>query len=245
MAGVPPLAGFVAKESVLEAFVHHAGEPDAGPWGMVVLAGLVLGSILTFAYSARFMWGAFAVEARRGAAPRSRPIRPSFLAAPAVLSLLTIVYGLWPAPVDGWIQPYAALFASTRPTPERRRAGRAPGAVARTYPGAGPDRRHLRARRCHVLRPQRRGPRCRALVPDWIDGDRGYQLTIGALDDVAVWVTGRTQRGSLYFYLSVILTVAFVLPLSGPARCEQAAAGRTCTSWIRTLRCSWWRESGS
>ena len=41
-----------------------------------------------------------------------------------------------------------------------------------------------------------------------------YQRTIGALDDAAVWVTGRTQRGSLFFYLSVILTVAFVLPLT-------------------------------
>ena len=97
MAGVPLLAGFVAKESVLEAFVHHASGPSAGPWGMVVLGGIVLGSILTFAYSARFMWGAFAVKP--GVEPTPfKAIRPSFLAAPALLSLLTIVYGLWPAP---------------------------------------------------------------------------------------------------------------------------------------------------
>ncbi len=51
-------------------------------------------------------------------------------------------------------------------------------------------------------------------MPAWVDGDRAYQVTIGALDDVAVWVTGRTQRGSLFFYLAVILTVAFVLPLT-------------------------------
>ena len=56
--------------------------------------------------------------------------------------------------------------------------------------------------------------RLQALVPGWIDGDRAYQQTIGALDDTAVWITGRTQRGSLFFYLSVILTVAFVLPLT-------------------------------
>src|SRR6476620_8686737 len=112
MAGVPLLAGFVAKESVLEAFVHHATDPHSGPWGMVVLVGLVVGSILTFAYSARFMWGAFAVKPGVDPTP-FKAIRPSFQAAPAVLSLLTIAYGLWPVPVDAWIQPYAALFAST------------------------------------------------------------------------------------------------------------------------------------
>ncbi len=110
MAGIPLLGGFVAKESVLEAFVHFAGEPEYGPWGMVVLAGVVLGSVLTFAYSARFMWGAFAVKTGVDRTP-FKAVKPSFLAAPAILSLLTIVYGLWPAPVDGWIQPYAALFA--------------------------------------------------------------------------------------------------------------------------------------
>jgi multicomponent Na+:H+ antiporter subunit A len=56
--------------------------------------------------------------------------------------------------------------------------------------------------------------RIQSAVPPWFDADRGYQLTIGALDDIAVWITGRTQRGSLYFYLAVILSVAFVLPLS-------------------------------
>ena len=114
MAGIPPLAGFVAKESVFEAFVHygtdHSGTgPASQPWGLVLLVGLVLGSILTFAYSARFMWGAFATKPGVERTP-FKAIQPSFLAAPAILSFLTIVYGLWPDPVDGWIQPYAALF---------------------------------------------------------------------------------------------------------------------------------------
>ncbi|WP_426764613.1 Na+/H+ antiporter subunit A [Pseudarthrobacter sp. 1G09] len=213
MAGIPFLAGFVAKESVLEAFVHHAGDPDAGPWGMVVLVGLVLGSVLTFAYSARFMWGAFAVKP--GVEPTQfKAVRPSFIAAPAVLSILTIAYGLWPAPVDTWIQPYAALFASTAPdagTPAEQAGhlalwhGLTPalGLTTLTFVlGAA-----MYFGRNAVARAQ-------ALVPDWVDADRAYQLTIGALDDIAVWITGRTQRGSLYFYLAVILTVAFVLPLT-------------------------------
>lgn len=213
MAGVPLLAGFVAKESVLEAFVHHATGPHARPWGMVVLAGLVLGSILTFAYSARFMWGAFADKP--GVEPTPfKAIRPSFLAAPAVLSLLTIVYGLWPEPVDAWIQPYAALFASAAPdadTPAEQAGHLAPwhgftpalGLTAVTFVlGLA-----MYFGRNAVARAQ-------SLVPGWVDGDRAYQLTIGALDDAAVWITGRTQRGSLYYYLAVILSVAFVLPLA-------------------------------
>jgi multicomponent Na+:H+ antiporter subunit A len=211
MAGVPLLAGFVAKESVLEAFVHHASDGD--PWSMAVLGGIVLGSVLTFAYSARFMWGAFAVKP--GVEPTPfKAVRPSFLAAPALLSLLTIVYGLWPGPVDAWIQPYAALFASTAAdagTPAGQAGhlalwhGLTPalGLTALTFAlGLA-----MHFGRTLVARAQSR-------VPGWIDGDRFYQLTIGALDDVAVWITGRTQRGSLYFYLSVILSMAFALPLT-------------------------------
>ena len=221
MAGVPPLAGFIAKESVLVAFVHYAATPEAGQspaWGYVVLIGLVLGSVLTFAYSARFMWGAFATKPGVERT-KFKPISPSFLAAPAVLSLLTIVYGLWPLPVDGWLQPYAALFVTGSV-----HAGGADGGAAAAEAG------HLALWHGFTLALGLTGvtfvlgwamfrwragfSRLQERVPGWIDGDRSYQLTIGALDDIAVWVTGRTQRGSLYFYLAVILSVAFILPLT-------------------------------
>lgn len=216
MAGIPPLAGFVAKESVFGAFVHYgAGPSGAGaasqPWGLILLVGVVLGSILTFAYSARFMWGAFATKPGVDRTP-FKAVQPSFLAAPAILSFLTIVYGLWPDPVDGWIQPYAALFAGHDAGADTAVASHlalwhgltpALGLTAVTF-AAGVAMFYGRNL---VSRAQSR-------VPDWVDGDRAYQRTIGALDDVAVWVTGRTQRGSLYFYLAVILTVAFAVPLT-------------------------------
>ncbi|MFC7847533.1 Na+/H+ antiporter subunit A [Arthrobacter sp. NPDC057388] len=213
MAGIPLLGGFVAKESVLEAFVHFAGVPGYGPWGTVVLAGTVVGSVLTFAYSARFMWGAFAVKPGVERTP-FKAIRPSFLAAPATLSVLTIVYGLWPAPVDAWIQPYAALF--TGGTSDAGSAAGAAGHLALWHgltPALGLTAITFAAGAAMFYG---RGvvDRIQSAVPPWIDADRGYQLTIGALDDAAVWITGRTQRGSLYFYLAVILSVAFALPLS-------------------------------
>lgn len=210
MAGIPPLAGFVAKESVFEAFVHYSTDPAAGPWGPVILIGVVLGSILTFAYSARFMWGAFAVKPGVETTP-FKPIKTSFLAAPAILSLLTIAYGLWPAPVDGWIQPYAALFV-----PDGEDPAAAAGHLALWHgltPALGLTAVTF-ALGLAMFYGRDAVSRLQGLVPGWIDGDRSYQLTIGALDDAAVWITGRTQRGSLYFYLSVILTVAFVLPLT-------------------------------
>jgi multicomponent Na+:H+ antiporter subunit A len=50
MAGVPPLAGFIAKESAYEALAHGSSGDR------LVLAGIVAGSVLTVAYSLRFAW---------------------------------------------------------------------------------------------------------------------------------------------------------------------------------------------
>ncbi|WP_442544499.1 Na+/H+ antiporter subunit A [Arthrobacter sp. KN11-1C] len=221
MAGIPPLAGFVAKESVLETFVHYGtGHSGAGaapePWGLVLLVGLVLGSILTFAYSARFMWGAFATKPGVDRTP-FKAVPPSFLAAPAILSFLTIVYGLWPDPVDGWIQPYAALFAEPAAGTNAVGTSVASASHLALWHGLTPALGLTAltfAAGVVMFYARNLVSRAQSRVPDWVDGDRAYQRTIGALDDVAVWVTGRTQRGSLYFYLAVILTVAFAVPLT-------------------------------
>ena len=63
MAGLPPLLGFVGKEAAFEAFLH--GRCRGRPWTI----GLVLGSVLTVAYSARLLWGAFARKPGRGRHP--------------------------------------------------------------------------------------------------------------------------------------------------------------------------------
>ena len=200
MAGVPPLLGYVAKESVYETFVHYA---ETGPVGMLMLIGVVAGSILTFAYSARFVWGGFA--AKPGVEPIGfKPVSPAFLAAPAVLAAASVLFGLWPAPLDKVIASYAGLFPADGP--ETHLAlwhGWTPalGLTALTL-AAGVVLFLLRDR---VFRAQRA-----LAVP--LEAERSYRGLIGVLDDVAVWVTGRTQRGSLTFYLFVILSVATVAP---------------------------------
>lgn len=212
MAGVPPLAGFVTKEAVLTAFVHATGEP----WGTLVLTGLVVGSVLTFAYSARFVWGGFAhksahfSELDEGVGGRSvisdvDRVEPSFLAAPALLTVLTVVYGLWPAPVDAMLQPYVAQFP--------------PVAGHEFYlalwhgltPALGLSALVLAAGTALHLAKRPVGDLQRAL-PALPPGELLYRRTINVLDLLAVWVTGRTQRGSLMFYLSVILLTAIVVP---------------------------------
>ncbi|MBG6215989.1 multicomponent Na+:H+ antiporter subunit A [Arthrobacter sp. CAN_A6] len=203
MAGVPPLFGFVAKESVYEAFVHLAGVE--GLPGLLLLVGIVTGSVLTFAYSARFLWGGFAPKKDQEPTPFRR-VRKSFLFAPAVLTLATVAFGLWPAPLDAAVQPYVSLFAA--PEEELHLAlwhGVTPALLLSVLTlGAGTL---LFLLRDAIERAQGR-------IRPGVDAERAYRNSIGVLDDVAVWVTGRTQRGSLSFYLFVILTTAILTPLS-------------------------------
>ena len=78
MAGLPPMFGFVAKESAFGAFtsaIEQHGEvaPTLGVLpGALVLGGVVLGSVLTIAYTLRFVWGIV-----RATSPVSGAGRPS------------------------------------------------------------------------------------------------------------------------------------------------------------------------
>ncbi|MHA7286908.1 Na+/H+ antiporter subunit A [Arthrobacter sp. MDT3-44] len=201
MAGIPPLLGFVTKESVFEAFAHRA---EDGPAGVLLLGGIVLGSILTFAYSARFVWGAFALK-HGGPRTAFEPVRASFLLAPAVLAVASVLFGIWPAPLDAMIQPYAALFAGGG-TPHLAlwHGLNLPLLLSVVTIVAGVA--------LHLLRVP--VERVQGGVPSVREAEAVYRSAIGVLDDVAVWVTGRTQRGSLSFYLFVILATAVVTPLT-------------------------------
>jgi len=79
MAGIPPLLGFVAKEAVFTAFLEAAAAGES--WAWVALVGAFLGSVLTVAYSVRFVWGAF--WTRPGTARSPAPaLRPAASVAP-------------------------------------------------------------------------------------------------------------------------------------------------------------------
>ena len=73
MAGVPPLLGFAAKEAAIEAGLDLEG------WERVVLlGGVIIGSVFTVAYTLRFLIGTFgrsAPEAEAAAVPT--PVTPT------------------------------------------------------------------------------------------------------------------------------------------------------------------------
>ena len=206
MAGLPPLLGFVGKEAAFTA-LWDGGLPDRTA-AAGFLTGLVLGSVLTAAYTARFLWGAFA--RKPGLAPTEpadlvhRP-GPLFLAAPAVLA----VTGLLAGPSSPVLEPLVASYADGLPliAPEAEELalwhGFQPALLLSALTVVGGVLLFLA--RAPVFRMQRR-------VAIGASADEGYWNTLQALDRLAVLVTGTTQRGSLPAYLGTILVVVLVLP---------------------------------
>ncbi len=128
MAAIPPMFGFVAKESAL----HGLLDADVGTIGTIALVGMVLGSVLTVAYTVRIAVGLLgddatgvpanpdmppatgtAADAEAGFPGRiaEAPVDPSnlhrptpgFVAAPVLLALLSLVFGLTAGPVGNWL----------------------------------------------------------------------------------------------------------------------------------------------
>lgn len=213
MAGVPPLIGFVAKETALFALLAAAGgaAPLAGAgqaWATVALVGVVVGSVLTVAYSIRFFWGAFARKQGVDAVDDLAGATPGFVLAPAVLAVASLALGPLASAVGVGVAGYPGLF----PTPEGK-----PYELA-LWHGFTPELglsvlivvlgAVLFAARAPVARLQQRVAR------DYTASD-AYWDAVGAVDRLAVRVTGLTQRGSLPFYLGVILVVFIGVTTTG------------------------------
>jgi multicomponent Na+:H+ antiporter subunit A len=207
MAGLPPLAGFVAKESVFGSLIDVARDGEGtglqGVAGWSVLIGVVLGSALTAAYTARFLWGAFATKpGLRASEPCRIPF--GFVAAPALLAAASLVLGFLGAPETAALEPYAAAFPETGHEAELALwHGLGPALLLSAISvGVGAL---LFWRRASFSDLQK------TLEGRW-SAERGYVRIIRGLDRVAVEVTGFTQRGSVATYLSVILVVVVLLP---------------------------------
>ncbi|NLA35748.1 MAG: DUF4040 domain-containing protein, partial [Actinobacteria bacterium] len=203
MAGVPPLLGFVAKESALAALDTLDG------WGTVALVVVTAGSALTVAYTLRFWFGVFgtadSTEAARAAADAPADTGPatahhgvSALAwvPAAVLAALGIVGGL----VAGWVQDgidvaataldsaahvHLSLWAGLH-LPVVLSAAIVLGGTALWWTGG----------------------RSGAAERSWpLTAEGSYQATFDGLVTSAKNITAKVQNGSLPWYLVVTFSI--------------------------------------
>ncbi|WP_082495862.1 Na+/H+ antiporter subunit A [Agreia sp. Leaf335] len=216
MAGLPPLLGFVAKEAVFTALLEDA--EHGAPLGFVALIGVALGSVLTVAYTARFIWGAFA---------RKPGVEPAefvhehvdFLVSPAILALVSLALGIASPLLDPLFGRYADSVAPL--SGEALAASKAATTAGDTV--AIPDAAHLAL--WHGVEPalgisavtlvlglalfaaRTRVSAVQSRVPSWIDSARGYSRVVHLVDRAAVRLTRLTQTGSLPIYVATILVV--------------------------------------
>ena len=200
MAGLPPLFGFISKEFAYESFLAESGE--LGWLSVVGLVGIVAGSVLTFAYTARFLHGAFADKSRPATSVHAAPV--GFWAPAAVLVVLTILAGLVPSLLDGLARAATtALEPPFDPPHLKLFKGFTPAfwlSVLTIALGLA-----LWWSRDAVERVQRRVAVPRGAT--W-----AYQRSLAGVLLASERITGVVQSGSLPVYLGVILLTAVVVP---------------------------------
>ncbi|MGM7679018.1 Na+/H+ antiporter subunit A [Microbacterium sp. A94] len=209
MAGIAPTIGFVAKESALTALLDDA--VGGSPWGLVALIGVILGSMLTAAYGARFLWGAFWKKRDDRGERMPDTVWPDppvgFLSAPIILAGLTVAAGIGAPAVDVALHGYAVTAS-----PGLDAAGQAvegPGHLALWHgfePALGISVASILLGVGIFLLTRRTGWDRRPRVLKFTAADV-YALVMRGIDRLSVITTSLTQRGSLPVYVGTIFVV--------------------------------------
>ncbi|MEV8337932.1 Na+/H+ antiporter subunit A [Leucobacter sp. NPDC077196] len=196
MAGFPPFFGFIAKES---AFTELLEVGQERPLAMAAFVVAVVGSVLTVAYMGRFVWGAFASKPHVETCRVAHAPERSILIAPGVFAGATLLIGLVAPAADAVLLPLVnaeaagvtiehlalwhgvtpALFAS---------AGVLIGGSLLAW---------VLSRTTRRMQPP----------VERFSASHAYWIVTHFVDSIAVKLTSITQRGSLPFYLAVILIV--------------------------------------
>ncbi|WP_236246104.1 Na+/H+ antiporter subunit A [Streptomyces sp. CC210A] len=197
MAGLPPLAGYVAKEAALEAFLPGS---HGTTWPLPAVAA---GAALTVAYTARFLRGAFGGRAADGTGRHTDRPAPGFVAPATALAAAGLPLGIGCAGLGAVAQVYADELPEHRPHPYELALWHG------WTPALGLSALTLAAGLAlYAAVTVHRGP----APPGTPYTDRVHARLRGGLDAAALWFTGRTQVGSLPVYLTVLLlTVAAVV----------------------------------
>ncbi|HLS02243.1 MAG TPA: hydrogen gas-evolving membrane-bound hydrogenase subunit E, partial [Beutenbergiaceae bacterium] len=200
MVGLPPTAGFIGKEAALAGLLD-----TSDPYRYAVVAAIAAGSILTFAYGMRFVWGAFATK---GDPTPITPEHPGLFLSPNLLAVGGVIAGLLPWVGQYIFAPYAATYPVASASPPDAPghltlwAGFTPAlalTVGITAAGVG-----LFAARTRVYQWQK-------ALPKAPDTDSAYRHLMRRVDRASVTITARTQRGSLPLYLALILLTTIAL----------------------------------
>ena len=210
MAGVPPLFGFVAKEAVLEATMHE--ELLTGMPRNMMLVAYVIGSILTMAYTLRFLWGAFATKKEiNGAEPaeavaKMHPVSIGLGLSPAVLTALTVALGVFPKPLSAAFDQHLNSIFGPKPHSEL--------ALWHGFSVAlGLSALIIVAG--IILHWQRQVlAKWQFSYPALGNADDAYDSVIAHLRKLSLRTTATTQRGSLQLNLTVIFATLMLLPLA-------------------------------
>jgi len=200
MAGLPPLFGFLAKETLLATAVHHS-LPAAAAW-ILTLSSVLVGALL-LVISGRLVWDTFLGR------PRDNDVRgheaPALmLLAPALPAGLSLLLGQLPGP-----KSEAALLANA--------AGAAYGAKVKVslalWTGLNiPLLLSIIAISCGTLIFIYRDAIIARLpvLPDRLAPGRLVDLGLLGIDALARWAT-RLQHGKLRYYLVTMLAATLVL----------------------------------
>lgn len=192
MMGVPPFIGFVAKEA---AFAELLVAGETLPIAVVAFAVTLFGSVLTVAYMLRFLWGAFATKHNVASLTVLHRDTRATLVTSGIFVAATIVGGVFAPGLDELLRralpdsgaEHLALWHGFTPA----------FWASMLVLGAGTLLAYL------LITVRRTLP----AVPEQYSASHMYWLLTHWLDLAAVRVTSLTQRGSLPFYLAVILTV--------------------------------------
>ena len=200
MAGLIPLFGFATKEKALVALL----DADAGAAPVVALVAVIVGSVLSAAYSMRLVRGLLGTSPEVHDPAHVHHAPGPALVAPAVLfALASLVGGVLAGTVGGWLRaPAASLDAAST------------GSLY-LWPGINPA---LGISVAVVVVGAVVGWRVpQTLGPSRINvsGERIFQATFDGLLSSSKRLTVVTQSGSLLAYLAVVMVVVMAALVSG------------------------------
>ncbi|AZG46201.1 Na(+)/H(+) antiporter subunit A [Gordonia insulae] len=211
MAGLPLTIGFVGKETAFGSVWDTGAFPTWQAETIDIV--LLVGSVITFAYTCRFLWGAFGRKVRSTPSPavaKIHPPTPMFLAAPILLAVAGVAAGILSPQVGDLFEPYAETLPSYGHELEHLAMWHGFGlpvvfSIIVVVAGAA----------LFLLIRRLRGALFR--YRPILNADRIYDATLRGADTISLMLTRNTQRGSLPITQGVILSTAIVLPIAALA----------------------------